>query len=194
MIVLKTLRDPVWAAHPTYGVRVHIRRLTAQELRWARQLGMAAVSRLEDGLASLQPYGLDRPDGEGRYLNTADPLQMLRVGMLVETVETALLGVIAWEGVAGEDGQPAPINRLTLATLLQDDSFDRWLRYELEKAAQLLDLEKNVSGLSPNGGAGAGKTGSGLSTAEAATASASRARKGGRATRASAVPRPRTPH
>lgn len=193
MIVLKALLEPFWATCPfAPTVSVHLRRLTSMELREARQTALAVIRTLRESDQALGPYGLSGPDVLGQRFSPADPAQMVRIGMLVESVECAHRALIEWRGVVDEARQPAPITLKTLAVLLLDDRFDGWLRGELEKARQILDVEKNVSGLSPSGGAGAGKTASDRTTATAASKPASPAPKAARAKAAGSAPASRT--
>ncbi len=124
--------------------------------------------------------------------NPADPAQAFRLGLLVEVTEVGFRGVRAWEGITNGMGQPAPVNRKTLATLLLDDRFDRWLRGELNKACVLLVEEKKTSTGSASGGAADGKTASGLNTAATAARPGNRARKAAPAERAATARKPST--
>jgi hypothetical protein len=197
VIVLSAMATgPVESTCPDFpSLKVTLRRLTSMELKEARYAANAVVRRLAEDIEAVTPYGLSGPDFNGQKLNTADPNQMLRVGMLIETVETALRALISWEGVSLERGGPvAPIAREVLAAILKDDRVDRWLRREMGRAAELLAEEKNVSGPSPSGGAGAAKTASIPNTAADAKRRASRAPAAARAKPASSAPRSKPAH
>jgi hypothetical protein len=174
VIVLKLLREPAWHDSPFHpGVRVKLRPLDSGEAAEARHEALAVVHSLRASADLLKPYGLDGPDGQGRVLNPADPAQMLRLGVLVEGVEMAVRAVQEWEGVVDEAGRPAAVTRRTLSMLMQDDSFDRWLRSRMEAANRILADEKNGLRLSPSGGAGSARTESDPTTAPTAEPAAS---------------------
>lgn len=150
MIVLKRLRGEV-TRELGRGVRVTLRRLTTIEHETARLYSVGAARALAQGREVLADYGLDSLDGEGRRADLTDPGQRVGLAALLGVVELARLAVVSWEGVALEDGAPAPVTRETLALLCLDPEFYRRLAGALDEVAQVLAVEGNGFGLSGSG-------------------------------------------
>lgn len=146
MIRLSTLRDPVSVdltdVYPDF--KVVLRRVTSVDLAEARDATLDALRKAREGMEALAPYGLDQEDAHGVRINPRDPTQMARAGRLVGMVEVAIRALISWEGVVGDDGEAAPINRESLSILLLDQTLERRLQVEIDKASRVLVTEGNA--------------------------------------------------
>ncbi len=154
MIVLsKETREPIWIQDRHFpGVRIQIRRLNSMQMGAAKARTYDVLAKLRDGEAALVPYGLAGSDASGARFNPADMQEAWRLGLMIGGVETAIEGVIAWEGICIDDaGTLAEINREVLAQLMLDDRFYNWLTAELDMAARILVTEGKPSGPSPTG-------------------------------------------
>lgn len=144
MIVAQLLRDPEWVDLPG-GVRAKLRRLTSPELREAKARALLTIKSLESSFDGLKVYGLQEADATGVRINIADEAQMMRTGLLISAVETAMDSLIEWEGVSlTKGGPPAPITRDILAVLLLDDEIDNQLRSEITRLARVVVREGNA--------------------------------------------------
>lgn len=141
MIVLQLLRDPEWVDLPG-GMRAKLRRLTSPELREAKARALLAIKSLETSFDALKVYGLDKVDANGVRINLGSENQMMRVGLLISSVETAIDAIIEWEGVSlTKDGPPPPVDRDVLAMLLLDDEIDDKLRREITRLSHVVARE-----------------------------------------------------
>lgn len=182
MLCLTLLTGLVTVQCPFYpGIQVEIARLESMDLDAARKAALARLADLERGRETLADYGLDGPDASGARLNLADPMQMSRLGKLLEDVEVCILAVKAWTGVTLDRRTIAPIDRATLSLVMRQDSFARWLIHEISLAARILIYEKKDLGPSPTGSSEPGATVSAPPTAHPAPNATSPAPRAARA-------------
>jgi hypothetical protein len=132
MIRLDLKREPHWL-DLGHGVRLHVRPCTTALMMAARAEAQRSVP-----LSASEAQG-----GAGE-----------RTAALVKAL--GRLAIEAWEGVAGQDGEPAPVAADNIDALL-----DLWpLAEAFERLylapALLLDDEKNASAPAPNGTSAAG--------------------------------------
>lgn len=125
MLKLSPVAEPYWL-DLLPGVRVKVRPITIASMLIARD----AVSKVYRG---------EDQEDVGVRANIA----------LVR--EIAQRGIVEWEGVGDAEGNPAPVNRETIGTLL-----DYWPAYDeidVRYVAPALErgTEKNVSSNSPDG-------------------------------------------
>ncbi len=72
--------------------------------------------------------------------------------------ELGLLAIVGWEGVAGDDGEPAPVTEVSVSALL--DLYPIFTAFNdlFVGPALTLEAEKNASALSLNGTSAGAKT------------------------------------
>lgn len=144
-----------------------------------REAGLAAGRRfLEDARTGLAAFGRYGVALASEWIDDAD----LTIGVVahINLVEMALRVVVSWEGITDAAGQPAPLTRENLATLLRDPLYAAIIQEAIMRPLLTLDVEGNVFAPSPNGApAGA------LTTAPAAPPSAPHAPAAGLASAAS---------
>jgi hypothetical protein len=133
------------------GVVYHLRRLRTQDMQAARQAALGALQAAREGIEALAPYGFDGEDANRVRINPRNVEQMMGVGFVVGAVEVMLLALERWEGVAGDDGEVAPLDRRHLAILLQDDVETNFLLSQVDEISRLLVTEGNGSAPSPAG-------------------------------------------
>ena len=133
------------------GVRLHVLPITTEVMMQARR-------EVRRGMP-------DAPEGAVDAGESVDP-----TGFEM-SVAVARRVVLAWEGVGGPDGEPAPVTPENICALLQN--WQLWQAWALHVAAPALGLlsEKNASAPSPN------------SSAAGATATATAARRPARPAR-----------
>lgn len=72
--------------------------------------------------------------------------------------ELGLLAIVGWEGVAGDDGEPAPVTEESVSALLDLYPIFSAFNDQFVSPALTLEAEKNASALSPNGTSAGAKT------------------------------------
>lgn len=149
MIKLSLQTDPVRVLlkAPYDSVTVTVRRLRSPEWESAREAAQTIVK--DDG--KLWPILVEHdllPRGGLKALKRLrdnDPLEywafLTGVITWLVAVECALVGLIEWEGVHLESGEPAKINRETLQVLLLDEQMSSALMEILTSAARILVTE-----------------------------------------------------
>lgn len=159
MIRVGSRREPISVVlRPPYAdVTVTLKRLTTADYGEARNAAMAILR--DDGalLPLLVEHDLLPPGGIKGWKAMKDNDAMSYasfisgVGVWLGSVECAVRGIVSWSGVIGDDGQPAPVTRATLETLMLDDALSTRLMNHLDQAARILLVEGEPLGASPSG-------------------------------------------
>jgi hypothetical protein len=122
-------REPVWLDIMD-GVRIRLKPVTIAAMLVARE-------RVLEELGKLPPETDE--DERNAFLSAA------------LTRHLARLGVVEWEGIIGPDGEPAPVTRENIDSVLSVwQVFDKVNRLYVSPYLAL-DAEKNASAPSPNG-------------------------------------------
>ena len=149
MIRIGANREPVTVTlKPPYGdVTVTLKRLTTADYGEARQAAHA-ILRNDAALINLLVEHSLLPAGgvKGwKRMKDDDVLAyaafLSGVGVWLGAVECAIRGVRAWTGIVDSNGQPAPVDRENLETLMLDEALSTVLMNELDKAARILFVE-----------------------------------------------------
>lgn len=142
---------------PYADVTITARRLRTPEWDSARDAAQAILRNDADLLNLLVKHDL-LPKGGVRgwkRMKDNDPVAyaqyLIGIGMWLTAVECALVGVADWTGIKTEDGVPAPIERDVLEVLLLDEALSDQILGVVTEAAQLLIVEGEPFGASPNG-------------------------------------------
>lgn len=191
VVRIATNREPVERALTgAYdGCGVTLRRLTANEFAEARNAATAIVRDSSQLVELLEKHEL-RPRGKKIRDLLRDAAFMMGVGQWLAAVECGVRAISAWRGFVGEDGvTPIAPDREALEVAFLAEPFLDQVLPMIDAAAQLLVIEGNVSGGSPNGSPAPGRTASPPTTAPTATAAPSRAPRGSRAEGAVRAPR-----
>lgn len=150
--------------YPYADVTITARRLRSPEWDSARDAAQAILRNDAELLNLLVKHDL-LPEGGVRgwkRMKDTNPVAyaqyLIGIGMWLTSVECALVGVIAWTGINTEDGAPAPIDREILEVLLLDEALSDQILSVVTEAAQLLIVEGEPFGASPNGSSAPGTT------------------------------------
>lgn len=149
------------------GLKIRIKRLTSIDFDIATSRAFRRQKSLNAASDIVEEYGLQNLEGFSTLgrLNLADPEVMGGVMSLVTTVEIAMMAIESWVGLVLENELPARIDRPTLFKLFADDHLKRAFLTEVDKAAQIVRIEKKDLPASLSGTATGAETGSAPNTA-----------------------------
>lgn len=149
MIRIGATREPVTVTlKPPYGdVTVTLKRLTTADYGEARQATHNTL-RNDAALINLLVKHDLLPDGgvkAWKRMKDEDVLAyaafLSGIGVWLGAVECAIRGVQSWTGIVDGEGQPAPVDRENLETLMLDEALSTAFMEELDKAARILFRE-----------------------------------------------------
>lgn len=155
MIRVGTHREPVTVSlQPPYGdVTVTLKRLTSADYGEARQAAQAIVRDSATLMELMAKHNLFPEGGVTAWkaMKDKEPMRYATfisgIGMWVAAVECAVRGVQSWTGILGDNGKPVGVSRDVLEVLMMDEALSDQLTRELDKAARILFVEGERSGV-----------------------------------------------
>lgn len=159
MIRVSTSREPVTVslAAPYGDVTVTLNRLTSVEYGEAHQ-AVQAILRNDAELLNLMVQHDLLPKGGVKAWKAMRDRDVLRyaaflsgIGVWLAAVECGVRGIVSWEGIVGDDCQPAPVTREVLEVLMLDEAFSSQVMSRLDEAARILAVEGKPFGALPSG-------------------------------------------
>jgi len=137
--------EPTWLDFPAHGVRVLVRPLTmaisaAIDSFARQQIAAMAAERLERQASGAPADDLPALD---------DPHIRAGLGQEIMAVAMARFGIIGWEGVGDENGDPLPVTPDHAAAFARQIGLPFIIEYE--RALSALVAEGNASGAGRNG-------------------------------------------
>jgi plastocyanin len=149
MIRLTIKKTPVWLDLPA-GVRVHVRPLTTAVAQ-AAQYEAIRRSAAEQTEAQAMADAGQPLDAVG--FTAANRSALVGNGVQWEIEALARFGIIAWEGVANDDGEAMPWDVACAEALAQHQALGPAFRdaYRAAFGIEELDAEKNGHGRLPSG-------------------------------------------
>ncbi|MBA5779531.1 hypothetical protein H2509_20565 [Stappia sp. F7233] len=149
MIILKPLDRSVKEETFPFGVKVTMRPASSIELAQARDEAARMVASALSGAHAVAEFGLPEAAPATDVKGLVGLSRFLAAALVFEQV------VSGWRGVAGEDGQPAPLDRRSIGLFLLESALFAAFERLAFRAVHLEQAEGNGFAASPAGTAGA---------------------------------------
>lgn len=130
------------------GASLTYREATSVDREAAYRGAREFFKAVKSGAKALADFGLDI--GDAKALE-ADEALSSGISLLVFNVELCMRCVSHWEGIGDENGEPLPLTRENVASLLKDPAIYELISSVLTARLVTLDQEGNASAPSPNG-------------------------------------------